>query len=205
MSGRSWVVGAVALVLVSGPARAAEWELGLLAGARFDGELRDPVDFSRVPLDAAGALGVFGRLGLQGVVVELAWSRSTADLDVSRASSVPPGLELRVEHLQAGLQLELGEARLRPFVGVGAGVSRFSPSTGDVEPEYAFSMGGVVGAYWSVLDHVRLRLEARGFASRPDREGGSFCSDAAAGVCAVRNPDGFFFQSQVGLGLSVVF
>jgi hypothetical protein len=200
-------VGVIAgLVLLPGGARAAEFELGFVAGGRFDGELRDPVDFSRVPLDAAPSRGVFGRLGLiDGVGVEIAWSRSTTDLDVSRAVSVPPGLQLRIEHLQAGLQLELGQRVLRPFVGVAAGASRFTPSRGDAEPEYAFSVGGVVGVYWTLLDRIRLRLEGRGFASRPDREGGTFCSDAPAGVCEVRNPDGFFFQSQVGLGLSVVF
>jgi hypothetical protein len=206
VSWRRWAIGgATALLLVPGPVHANEWELGLLAGFRFDGELRDPADFSRVPLDGASAIGVFGRARFQGVAAEVAWSRSSTTLDASRTSSVRPGLELRTEHLQAGLQLELGEGSLRPFVGVAAGVSRFSPSSGAAEPEYTFSVGGVLGAYWSLLPRLRLRLEGRGFASRPDREGGSFCSDAPAGVCEVRNPDGFFLQSQVALGLSVVF
>lgn len=201
-----WIVATVVSVaLLPGTARAQEWELGLMAGGRFDGELRDPSDFSPVPLDGGGALGVFARVGLEGLLVEIAWSRSTAELDASRAAVVPGGLELGIGHLQAGLHFEVGQSRLQPFAGVLAGVSRFDPSFGEAEPEYAFSLGAVVGAYWTLHDRVRLRLEGRGFASRPDREGGMFCSDAPAGVCAVRNPDSFLLQSQVGLGVSVVF
>lgn len=206
MSWRRVAVAAALCALLPAGGQAGEWEVGLLAGGRFDGELRDPVDFSRVPLDGAVALGLFGRASLgQGVWAEVAWSRAEHSLDASRTASVPAGLELGVRHLQAGLQLEFGDSRVRPFVGVAAGGSRFSPSSGGAEPEWALSFGGVVGAHWTYHERLRLRLEARGFAARPDPEGGTFCSEPSAGVCAVRNRDGFLLQSQVSLGVSVVF
>lgn len=203
---RRVAIATVLCALLPVGVRAGEWEVGLLAGGRFDGELRDPLDFSRVPLDGAAAFGLFGRAALaQGVRAELVWSRAEHALDVSRADSVPPGLDLAIHHLQAGLQLEFGESRLRPFVGVAAGASRFAPSSGGAEPEWTFSVGGVVGAHWTFRERLRLRLEARGFAARPDPEGGTFCSDPSAGVCAVRHRDDFLLQSQVSLGVSVVF
>jgi hypothetical protein len=139
------------------------------------------------------------------MALRVSFSRATAELDASRAAAVPAGLELTVDHLQAGLEFEVGRGALRGFAGVSAGVGRFRPSSGGAEPGFAFAVGGGVGAWWQPIQRLRLRLEVRGFGSRLDPEGGSFCVDTEAGVCGVRNPERLLLQSQVALGVSVVF
>lgn len=88
-----------------------------------------------------------------------------------------------------------------PYVVGGVGATLFSPGSSGYSNEWRPSLNVGVGYQWLLGERVALRVEARGYVTLVDSQGGLFCS----GGCVVSIRGDTFTQGEALIGLSVGF
>jgi hypothetical protein len=92
---------------------------------------------------------------------EIQWSRT----ETSRTGNPPE--PLTIDFFLAGLTYNFSAARLRPYVSAGIGAGLFDGLNGPFQ-HTLFTTSLALGAKYFFTPNVGLRLEARGYASKPD-------------------------------------
>jgi hypothetical protein len=182
---------AVLLLTLPLPAvAAAQVELSLLGGYRFgggvDASVQDPVETSgRLELDDAASFGVHLGYPVGEGEIEHLYPRQNTRLQTARLFTGVPVFDIGVETWQFGGSYYFGEDgdRVRPFIGVGLGLTRLLPDPAALDDENRFSASFGAGAKVYLARHFGLRFEARGFFTVLDSEGNIFCG--GGGTCAV--------------------
>jgi Outer membrane protein beta-barrel domain len=133
--------------------------------------------------------------------LEASFTRQSTRLRVDGFFTSRPVFDLAVENYHAGgnYLFRDEDVRVRPYIGVGLGVTRLVPEPEGLESETRFSASFAFGmkAYFGA--HFGLRLEARGFFTVLDSDSTIFC-DSLSG-CFVRTSGTELSQGEVRGGL----
>ncbi len=161
-----------------------------------------------------------------GSQYELLYSRQNT---IASDSKTGTSIDMRVEYLQLGGTTLVGDeaSHVVPYAAGGLGVARFTPGAASLlaftqevtpgttaslqtqETHLAFSLGG--GVRIPITNHIRLRLEARGYltwlnGSSVFCHAGAATSDTNAVVaCPLQTKGQTFFQYEALGGVSIGF
>jgi len=203
---------ASALLLIAPAAtRGQTVEITPVAGYRFGGgfstagaEPADPaVDYQ---LKDAAAFGVHVgfRVARDGEI-ELLYSRQETSLATDGLFTGEPLFDLALETWQAGGNYLFAEedARVRPYIGVGLGITRLLPQPASLQDETRFCASVAAGVKVWLGRHFGLRLEARGFFTVLESDRDTFC-DSGEG-CLIQASGSDISQGEVRAGVVLRF
>jgi hypothetical protein len=209
---KAWSLAPVLLVLAPTVAHSQRVEITPVAGYRFGGgfstaagiEPADPaVDFE---VEDSASFGV--HLGVQVAEdgeLELLYSRQNTRLGTGGLFTGEPLFDLALETWQLGGNYLFGEgaSRVRPYIGVGLGITRLLPEPAALQDETRFSASIAGGAKVWLGRHVGLRVEARGFFTVLESDGDAFCETGSE--CLVHAKGSDISQAEVRAGLVLRF
>ena len=180
-----------ALILAALPsaARGQTIEITPVAGYRFGGgnvNTNAQGDFepgASFELDDSASFGIHLGYRVGEGEIELLYARQDTRLQSADPFAGVPVFDLAVDIWQLGGNYYFldDDARVRPYVGVGLGLTRMLPEPAGLDDETRFSASFGAGAKLWLGGHFGLRLEARGFFTVFGSDDGSFCS--SSGPC----------------------
>lgn len=112
-------------------------------------------------------------------------------------------VDVAVEYYHAGGTVELSDKRLRPYISMTMGATRFAPGREDLSDEWRFSIGFGAGFKTYVTPRFGVRVDGRVWPTFLRTSGGFFCS--APGGCLVSVEADFLTQGNVTGGLFFTF
>lgn len=209
---KPWFLASALLVIAPAAARSQTVEITPVAGYRFGGGFStapgiEPAD-TAVDYEVKDAASFGVHLGFRVVEdgeLELLYSRQDTRLGTGGLFTGEPLFDLALETWQAGGNYLFAEegSRLRPYIGVGLGITRLLPEPASLQDETRFSASFAAGAKVWLGRHLGLRLEARGFFTVLESDGDGFCKPG--GECLVRAKGSEISQGEVRAGLVLRF
>jgi len=201
----------VFVLLLAAGAHAQTIEITPVAGFRFgggnvntnvQGEFEPGAGFE---LDDSASFGVHLGYRLPDGEIELLYARQSTRLQSDEPFAGVPVFDLAVDIWQlGGNYLFLDEdARLRPYVGVGLGLTRMVPEPAALDDETRFSASFAAGAKLWLGRHLGLRAEARGFFTVFGTDGRSFCG--SGGTCGFVGTSQLLSQVDLRAGMTLAF
>lgn len=197
---------AAVVVAAAAPAHAqissgVEWQkiqIAGLAGWGFGGSVREVAadqsrSFEAVPV-YGGALDI--RVG-EGWYTELYASRQETRLE----GGLTPSIDVTMDRYLIGIQQEKGSAQLRCHGTFYVGATRFAPA-GGFDATTKFTGGAGLGFKAFFTRNIGLRVEARGFYTLVQSEGGVACVN---GQCLFAFSGSGLWQGDIGGGLVLAF
>ncbi len=203
---------AALLALLPSSALAQRVELTPLLGYRFGGSFTlvdtvEGVDQSR-KLEVADHLAWGAQVAVRvsnDSEVEVLYARQDTDLRTSELFTGKPVFGLALETWQFGGNYLFGEEkeRVRPYIGMGLGLTRLLPEPAGLSDETRFSASFAGGVKLWLARNVGLRLEARGFLTVLDSDRQTFCT--SPGICHVDTHAADIFQTDLRGGVVLRF
>jgi hypothetical protein len=209
---RPWFLATALLAVAPAAARSQTVEITPLIGYRFGGgfstaagiEPAEPaVDFE---VEDAASFGVhLGVRVAEDGELELLYSRQNTRLGTDGLFTGEPLFDLALETWQLGGNYLFAEkgSRLRPYIGVGLGITRLLPEPAALQDETRFSASIAGGAKVWLGRHLGLRVEARGFFTVLESDGDAFCETGSE--CLVHAKGSDISQAEVRAGLVLRF
>lgn len=183
-----------------------------MVGYRFGGSLEaapgtDGGSHSGVELEVGDAAAFGVQLGYRvgDGEIELLYARQETQLQTADIFTGAPVFDLALETWQIGGTYLFGDddARARPFVVVGLGLTRLLPEPAGLSDETRFSASFGAGVKLWLGRHFGIRLEGRGFFTVLDSESRTFCD--GAGGCVIRTSGSELSQAEARAGLILRF
>ena len=198
---RPWV--AVLLLLVAAASASAQTiEITPVAGYRFGGSFKIADTSSALEVRDSGAFGA--HLGVRVAPdgeIEFLFSRQGTRLRSGGFFTSEALFDLRLETYELGgsYLFRDEDAKVRPYIGLGMGLTRLVPEPRNLETETRFSasIAGGVKAY--VGPHLAFRFEIRGFFTVFDSDSRIFCSPGLPCVVSTKGSD--LSQAEIRGGL----
>ena len=203
---------AVLLLAVLSPAvRAQTVEITPFAGVRFGGgnvNTNVQGDFepgASFELDDSASWGIHLGYPVGDGEIELLYARQQTTLQSDVPFASVPVFDLAVDIWQlGGTYLFLDpDSRLRPYLGVGMGLTRLVPEPAALNDETRFSASFAGGAKLRLGRHFGLRVEARGFFTVFGTDGAGFCT--GEGTCGFAGTSQLMSQVDLRAGLILAF
>ena len=196
----------LATALGAGAAPGNDNAITLYGAYRSGGSFTDTSSQTDLKLasSAAGAISLDFALDAKR---QVQWyvSHQRTELDLVPAAK-PAGttdklpLQLTYLHLGGSVFFE-GPVGKGPYVVGGLGATLLSPGLDGLSTEVRPSMNLGIGYQWPLAERIALRLEARGYVTLVNSNGGFFCS----GGCVVAIQGDTLTQADVQVGLSFGF
>jgi hypothetical protein len=142
-----------------------------------------------------GALDI--RIGADGWYTELYASRSESRLE----GGITPPIDVTMDRYLIGIQQEKGSEQLRAHGTFYLGATRFAPG-GGFDATTKFTGGAALGFKAFFTRNIGLRVEARGFYTLVQSEGGVACVN---GQCLFAFSGSGLWQGDIGGGLVLAF
>ena len=170
-------------------------------GYRFGGEVQDPGTGTKYNFKDGPAYGLildyaptnyYGRF-------ELLWSRQDTSVDFHGDNGLGK-VDVTIDSLQVGGELEYGSERLRGYVSAHIGATYFSSDGYGDETKFGFGIG--VGGKAFLTKNLYLRADLRGLGTVTEGEG-SFIY--ANGVTVATFSGSTLWQGQVSAGVGITF
>ena len=196
-----------AAFVVGGRASAQTVEITPMGGYRFGGSFAlgpGTGDATAGKLEVADAASFGIHLGVQVAEdgeVEVLFARQDTRLRAPGLFTSAPLFDLVVDIYQFGgnyLFRDEGQS-VRPYIGVGLGLTRLVPEPSGLESENRFSASFAAGVKAYLGAHFGFRFEGRGFFTVLQSESDVFCGPAAP--CRVRTSGSDLSQFEVRGGL----
>lgn len=186
---------------------AAGFEITPWAGYRVGGDFYDMDGAAEFELEESGAWG----LALNGAVRpdgewEFLYAEQSTAIDASGLGSPPTNLDIDVQYLQVGGTYLFDGERVRPFIALTIGASRFDPTPGDFSARTFFS--GSLGGGWKIGlgNNLGVRVEGRVYSTFVDGNSSLFCeSSGGSGSCLIVLDGRLFTQWEARTGLTFRF
>jgi hypothetical protein len=169
---KPWLLAFALLVIAPAAARSQTVEITPVGGYRFGGSYTAGTgtgpqgDYGLYEVDEAASFGVHVgfRVSRDGEI-EALYSRQDTRASTGSLFMGTPAYDLALESWQAGGNYLFKEedARVRPYIGMGLGITRLLPGATGLADETRFSASFAAGAKVWLGRHVGLRLEVRGF------------------------------------------
>jgi len=207
---RRWLAPAALVAMLPAAARAQTIEITPVVGYRFGGSVETTAAGaaqagSRLEIADAAAFGVHLAYRVGEGELELLYARQNSRLQSGELFAAVPVFDLALETWQLGGNVVFGEedARARPFVGLGVGLTRLLPGPKGFSDEtrFSFSLGG--GAKLWLARHLGLRLEGRWFLTVLGADSRSICGGGSCAI-AVTNSE-VISQADLRAGLILRF
>jgi len=156
-------------------------------------------------VDDAAAFGVHLGYRVGEGEIELLYARQNTQLQTGGLFTGVPVFDLALETWQLGGSYLFGDddARARPFVGVGLGLTRLLPEPAGLGDETRFAASIGAGVKLWLGRHVGIRLEGRGFFTVLDSDGRALCG--SNGDCFIRATGSEISQAEARAGLILRF
>ncbi len=200
------------LLLVPSAALAQRVELTPLGGYRFGGSLAlvETVGDAeqRHELEVADHAAWGAQLAVRvsnDTEVELLYARQDTELRTGGLFTGKPVFGLALESWQFGGNYLFGEERerVRPYVGMGLGLTRLLPEAEGLQDETRFSASFAGGVKLWLAKNLGLRFEARGFLTVLESDRHTFC--ISPGTCRVDAQSSDIFQADLRAGVVLRF
>jgi hypothetical protein len=134
------------------------------------------------------------------------WDRQDTVLDFRDNDPLFPRrvlVDVAVEYYHFGGTVEFPKERLRPYIVLTVGATRFDVKVGDFGDEWRFSVGFGGGLKTYVSDRFGFRVDARVWPTFVNTSGGFFCS--LPGACLVAFEADAIWQANVTGGFFLAF
>jgi len=203
-----------AALLVALPAAAPGQtvEITPLVGYRVGGSFAtaagtdSDVTISEYEVEDAASFGV--QLGFRvsrDGEIEVLYARQNTRLATDGLFTGAPLFDLALETWHAGGNYLFAEedSRVRPYIGMGLGVTRLLPEPAGLRDETRFSASFAAGAKVWLGRHVGLRVEARGFFTFLESGHETFCQTGEG--CQVHAEGSEISQGEIRAGLVLRF
>jgi opacity protein-like surface antigen len=209
---KPWFLATALLVAAPAAARSQTVEITPVAGYRFGGGFSTAAGVEpaipAVDYEVRDAASFGVHLGFRVAEdgeIELLYSRQNTRLATDGLFTGEPLFDLALETWQAGGNYLFAEegARLRPYIGVGLGITRLLPEPAALQDETRFSASFGAGVKVRLARHLALRLEARGFFTVLESDRESFCGSGEG--CLVHASGSDISQGEVRAGLALRF
>ena len=199
-------------LLANAPCTAADangaapaFEISPFAGYRVGGSLTELSTQQTVNLNAHGsfALALDFKADPESQYEVFYSQQSTA---VQGVGFAPVSLKIQYLHIGGTLRLDDTQPRVQPYLAGGLGFTRLAPDSEVGQEDTRFSMSLALGLRLPVSQRVRLRLEARGYATFISSDTAIFCrSDQSGASCQLTAKGSAFFQFDFLAGFSFAF
>lgn len=204
------IVMAILCLGLAAPAAASDaaprFEITPYAAYRVGGTFDDKNSDASLELRESSAWGLVVNGRVQADTEwEFLYSRQSTEIAASGLASPQALFDIDVDFLHFGGTYLFDGERVRPFVALTVGATRFSPGLpGFSARTYASAS---LGAGWKfrVGEHVGLRLEARGFGTLIDSSSRLFCASDGGGACLIVARGEVLYQWEARAGISVRF
>jgi hypothetical protein len=156
-------------------------------------------------VDDAAAFGIQLGYRIGEGEIELLYVRQDTELQTAGLFTGAPVFDLALETWQIGGSYLFGDddARARPFVAVGLGLTRLLPEPSGLSDETRFSASFGAGVKLWLGRHFGIRLEGRGFFTVLDSDSQTFCGSASG--CVIRTTGSELSQAEARAGLILRF
>ena len=196
-------VGLVVLLAGAVTASAQTVEITPMGGYRLGGSFTIEGASSDLAVKDSGAFGI--HLGVKVSAdgeIEALFSRQDTQLKSDNGFFTSAVLfPIKLDTYQLGGSYLFGEedAKVRPYIGLGMGVTRLVPEPSYLETETRFSASLAGGLKAYVGPHLGFRLELRGFFTVIDSESRIFCTPALPCIVTTKGSD--ISQAEIRGGL----
>jgi hypothetical protein len=165
---RARLLTASLLLLAASTASGETVEITTFVGYRFGGGFTAGIPQGAFVYDIEDAASFGVHLGYRvsrNGEIDVLYSRQNTRLATGALFTGAPVFDLALEHWQVGgnYLFEEEDARVRPYVGVGLGITRLLPGPADLSGDTFFSASFSAGAKVWLGRHVGLRIEGRLF------------------------------------------
>lgn len=207
---RVWIV-ALAWSCIPAAASAQEpeprFEITPFAAWRVGGEFSDAESSASVELRESGAFGII----VNGPVSpetqwEVFYARQSTEAEPKGTLPGVASVEIDVDYLQLGGTYVFDGERVRPFIALTIGATRFNPRPFSFRAKtfVSGSFGG--GLKFNPARNLGVRLEARAYGTLVDSDNRLFCaSDGGAGSCLILIEGKVLNQWEARAGLTFMF
>jgi hypothetical protein len=183
---------------------AKESSVTLYAGYGFGGSLEDETTGDSWDLKDGASFAVALDIGLDAQTqLQFFVARQNSALKASGFTPTVNNIDLDITYVHVGGTYFLSRVGSGPYVVGGLGATYFKPEGDDLNSETKFSLNVGGGYMFPLGKHVGLRLEARGFVTLVNNDGGMFCGSNAG--CVVQIKGDTVVQGDVMAGLSIRF
>jgi opacity protein-like surface antigen len=205
------LVAALLLLLTTSAAHAQRVEITPFAGYRVGGSfsvLDDGETELGRDLEVADEPAWGVHLGYEvsdDGEIELLYSRQETRVQTDDLFTGQPVLDLALETWQFGGNYLWGEdqQRVRPYIGVGLGITRLLPEPAGLQDETRFSLSAAAGVKVWLTRNLGLRFEARGFFTVLESDREYFCT--LPGTCLVAGDTADLSQAEARGGIVLRF
>ena len=182
---------------------------GYRVGGSFSAAAADEPEGPAVDVEVKDAAAWGVHLGFRVASdgeIELLYARQPTQLRTGGLFTGEALFDLTLESWQlGGLYLFADEdARLRPYVGAGLGVTRLLPRPPGLQDETRFSASFAAGVKASLGRHLALRVEGRGFFTVLESDRDPFCG-TGTGRCDVHVSGKDISQAEIRAGIALRF
>lgn len=209
---RARLLTASLLLLAAADASSQTVEITPVVGYRFGGSFTagnstgPQGNFGTYEIEDAASFGV--HLGLRvsrDGEIEALYSRQNTRLSTGGLFTGTPVLDLALESWHAGGNYLFKEedARVRPYIGMGLGMTRLLPGPAGLSDETRFSASFAAGAKVWLGRHVGLRFEVRGFFTFLGNSRQTSCQTAQG--CLIHAEGDVISQADASAGLVLRF
>ena len=213
------ILGLAALVMLPQAADARKFELTPYGGYRWGGDLRDTNSSADGALFDLGfengaVMGVAFDLvtTVPYLLFEIFWDRQFTELaakDNQTGESTSLG-NVDIDNVHLGIVYELSQVYnyssappVRPFLGFTFGGARFAPANEDLDKQWRFTIGFMLGINYFFAERVGLRVQTRIMTTYFNSSSETFCDEA--GRCFVLADAAFMNQVDLTGGLLLSF
>jgi len=181
------------------------YEVAPFVGYRMSGGFRVTATDQSVDIDDHGSFAL--ALGLQADEdsrYELFYGRQSSVLR-SGTTFAPTGIKVEYLHL-GGTYVLNDEYPVKPYLGGGLGITRFSPDPAFGHENTRFSGSLALGLRVPFNRHFLLRAETRGYLTLVNSDTAFFCrSDQGGLLCRIHSRGSTFTQGDLLIGVAYEF
>lgn len=179
-------------------ANAGDFEITPIIGYTAGGSFEDTTNEDDLDLDegeSAGLILSWKDKSRDGAFYELFYMHQDSSFDGDTHE-----IDLDIDYLHIGGTYGVEDGRIQPFVSGGLGVTHMDFQSGSSEFRFSLSLGA--GLKVPITDHIKFRVEGRGFGTVFSSSSEINCSK---GQCTVKAKGDMFYQFSVLAGVSICF
>jgi hypothetical protein len=184
----------------------ARFEITPFAGYRVGGSFDDADGQGELELAESNAWGLIVNGKVESNTEwEVLYARQSTDVDASDILLPQSEFDIDVEYLHFGGTYLFEGERVRPFVALTIGATRFDPDLAGADARTYFSMSLGAGWKFRLAERVGLRLEGRGYGTLIDNNSRLFCVSDGGGSCLIIVEGRMITQWEARAGFTVRF
>lgn len=186
--------------------RQTRFEITPFAAYRVGGSFNDADSEAELELAESNAWGLIVNGDVKSNTEwEVLYARQSTKVDASGITLPQPAFDIDVDYLHFGGTYLFDGERVRPFIAMTIGATRFDPDLSGSGARTFFSMSLGAGWKFRLAEHIGLRLEGRGYGTLIDNNSRLFCVSDGGGACLITVEGRIITQWEARAGLSIRF